>query len=247
MKITLDNKSFTSNFIGPILGINKKGKAAIFTTDDNKIYSITATDSNTVFLHNVFEPASVEDPIKRFNIDLSKLQKGLDCIKSSFPFVDFNISLDKGEKALAYADERIKFNIKLVEDNVINIPKFNITVFETLKPTFDIVIPKESLIALKNANSFASDTSKFYIQKEDDNIYIFFGDKQAKHNDDIKVLISSPHNGELVENIFDTTILNLIFKIGEDVTLKIFENKILSMSVIQDNYTLNYITPKLKQ
>lgn len=246
MKLTLDYKSFIANYIGPIIGINKKGQAAIFT-DDNKIYSISSTETGSVFLHNVFHAASIEDPIKRFNINLSRLQKGLDCVKGNFPFVDFVVSLERGEKALSYADSNIKFNIKLIEDNIINIPKFNIGVFQTLTPTFEIPITQDNLMALKSANAFASETSKFYIQKEDDNVYIFFGDKQEKHNDDIKVLIPNPHSGELVENIFDTTILNLIFKIGENVQLKIYENKILSMSVIQDNYTLNYITPKLKQ
>ena len=153
--------------------------------------------------------------------------------------------IDKG--ILSYKDTTISTNIKLIENSIIAVPKFNVNTFKSFEFNFSTKITQAKVMELKRAMDFASDTSKFYISNEDGKIFITFGDKQVSYSDDIKVVLSDSFDGELTQNIYDISILKLTTRFNNDMLLKIGTNGALCIQLIQPNSELNYITTQLKK
>lgn len=240
MKLTLNLKSFISEFVDPVTEVNKDGKTAIFIAD-GKINTICALKNYTVYLYNEFTPISIENPIERFNVNLAKLSKAL-LLADPGGFV----TLEVDGNNIKYVGNNM-FVIKQIDSNLINIPKFNINILKNMDTVFETSIGKNRIKDLKIAIDVTKQTEKFYIENIDGKIYIMFGDKLQDHQNITKVLINDQFTGEISENVYNTSILNLILKENSDIILKTSSNNALLMQVKNEFSTLNYLTPLLKK
>jgi hypothetical protein len=222
--------------------VNKAGKTAIFI-DENKLYSISAFNENYAYLYNIYTPVEISDKIDRFNLNIEKLKKALFCISNEQQFIDLDVS----SESLSYRDKALNINLRLIEDSVVALPKFNITAFKNFNFPFSTTISSNKLLELRRAMDFASETSKFYLSQEQDGIYVCFADKQTSYNDDIKFLINTEYTGNISENIYDTSIIKLVSRTSNDIEVKIGDNGVCAMVVKGDNSELNYITTRLKK
>jgi hypothetical protein len=242
LKLLLNNKSFIAEFINPILEINKNGKTAIFCDDNRTLHAIYLTDDRTVYLYIRYTPEKITDPIPRFNINLSKLSQALSCIKSTD-----SIILNVDDKKTTYKDDTVAFTVNGTENEEIPTIKFSVAGFENFNVINTFKINQSIINELKRADAFASDTTKFYLEREDDKLYIMFGDKTAKHYNSIKVLIQDNFEENMDEIIYNNPILRLLFRAKGDIAFKVCDNSALIATVTTEKAVANYITTKLKK
>jgi len=240
VKLHLNSKNFQTDFITPILEVIKDGRCAVFC-ENEEIYSVSVVNGLGVYLYNTYKPVKIEEPLPRFNVNLEKLKKGMLCIGNEF--VDFDIE----KSNLSYKDDTVKLSVRLLEDNSVNVVRFNVETFKNFPFDFEMKIAVDDLVALRRSINFAADTTKFYLQQDEESIYILFGDKQAQHSDSIRVFLTKEFKGTIGENIYDTAILNLILKQKDDIHLKVSANGALLMQIERGSSTLRYITTKLKK
>lgn len=244
MILTVNPTTFQKEFLAPILEINKEGKSAIFFEED-RLYSLSQSADHRVILYNTFSPTSVIDLIPRINVNIPRLIKALNCLKKTENFISFEIEGNN----LMYKDDIIKFNFKLLGDNLLKIPAVkaeNITKFPF---TSQIYIDAETMKDIKRVLDFSINTDKFYIDQEGDKIYFYFGDRAADDcnlQDDMRLLISDKFHGEFNSTIFSTEILKFMQKSKNDIVLKIGQNAMLA-EIANDDSTLNYITTSIKK
>lgn len=242
MKILLNNKSFITEFINPILEINKNGKTAIFCDDDKTLHAIYLTDDKTVYLYIRYIPEKIIDPIPRFNINLNKLSQALSCVKNT-DMVLLNIE----ERQVTYKDDTLAFSVNGIENQEIPLVKFSVDAFNKFNVVNKFKINQSIISELKRADAFASDTTKFYLEQEDDKLYIIFGDKTAKHYNSIKVLIQDEFKEDMGEIIYNNPILRLLFRAKGDILFEICDNSALIATISTEKTTASYITTKLKK
>jgi hypothetical protein len=243
VKLKFNSKNFLSEFVAPILEINKSGRTPIFVEDD-KLFSISIFDNNAVYLYNTYKPVSIEEPRARFNISLEKLKKALACVPTSdSPFVEVTVQ----DNTLSYKDEMLSANIRLIEDQLAVVPKFNVETFKKFNFGFKASMTKEKIMDIKRCMDFATETSKFYIKNNEGKLYIIFGDKLTNYNDDITVFLTDKFEGDIAENIYDISILKLTTRFNSDIVVNIADNGALLVKINQDNSELNYITTQLKK
>jgi hypothetical protein len=242
MKIQINPKEFITNFINPINELNKEGKIALFSTDD-ELYSISTTKSRTIHLYNTYRPLLIQDPVQRFSLNTLKLIKGLQCTNSSSPFIELIISLDK--QNCSFTTDEIKFNVRLLDDNMVDVPKFNIAIFNQFQIDHVVNIDSEKINNIKKALEFSSNTSKFYLEQENENLFFYFGDKSTNHNDDIRILVSNSLTMQLPQKAYDIEILELILRFKNDFSMKLNDNGVMYIEVENPNTNLKYITAPL--
>ena len=224
--------------------INKEGKAAIFGTD-TELYSISQTADNRVVLYNTYTPVAIDDPLKRFNINLTRVIKALNCVKQTESFSNFTIA----NNSLSYQDDLIKFNIRLLSDNLMMVPKINPENIKNFPFSSEIYIDSDIVKDIKRVLDFSTSTDKFYIEAEGDKLYFLFGDKAedtANVQDDIRILVSDKFSGTIPSNIFNVNILKLIEKSKNDLVFKVGKNAMM-VNIQNENSTLQYLTTSLKK
>lgn len=244
MIIQINPKEFITEFINPINDLNREGKIALFA-NDKELYSITTTKSRTINLYNTYKPLYIEDSLDRCSLNVLKLIKGLNCLSSEEVLVSLEISKDKGNCSFETKD--IKFNIKLLNDNLVEVPKFNIDIFNKFTIHHKIPIDADKVINIKKALDFSSDTSKFYLEQEDNNVFFYFGDKNSSSNhlDDIRILVSENVTTDIPKKIYDVDILKLVLKFKNDFSMKLNDNGVMYIEVENNNSNLKYITTPL--
>ena len=112
MRIKINPKQFQSEFIGPILDINKAGKTALFCEDSEIYTTFLADDGSSVSFYQRYIPLAIQDPIQRVNVDLNKLSQGLNCITSN----PESIILVLEDKKIKYKDHAVHFEIRTLEN-----------------------------------------------------------------------------------------------------------------------------------
>jgi len=243
MILTVNLRTFHKEFLSPILEVNNLGKAAIFV-NDNELYSISQTTDNKVILYNTYTPVNIEDKIDRFNIKLNSVVKGLNCVNKTELLSTFEVS----NNSFIYKDDLIKFNVRLLSDNMLTVPRINVEVVKAFPFTSEFYLDSAVLFDIKKALDFASTSSKFYIEIQDNKLYFLFGDRSDSANmyDDIKILVTDQFSGSLPNNIFNTDILKLIMKAKTDVVFKIGKHAMMA-ELKTESSTLRYITTSLKE
>lgn len=246
MKITFDLNSFKTEFLNPILEVNKEGKAAIFVEED-KIYCLTAINNNSIVLYNSYKPFRMEDAVTRFNVNLGKLAKAILCAKPQSNLVTITVNQTRENNNLSYEDESTKFNIRLIDDKLITLCSLNKKAIDNLVTDTEIIVTKDALVDIKKASDFASETSKFYIEDIGGKIYFFFGDKLSNSDNGINVLVANEYKGSITQNIYDVAFLDLIRTTKSDILFRLHNNGALIGTVQKDNSTLHYLTTQLKK
>ena len=233
-------KTFQTEFLNPLLEINKDGRVGI-QVKDNKLISIVKGNSESILLSE-YSPILIDDPVDRFFISLSKLDKGIRCIKSE-TFSEFSIE----NNYLEYKDDKLKFNVKLLQPNMIpDSPKIspesitNHPIEGTVKVSYD------DMKEIMRAKSFVSDIKKMYLSQEGEDAIFEFGDREIDHKDNIKVVLKDSCDGTFNSCVYENTILDLFFRNKCDKLFKIGARALI-VDIEQDNSKLTYLTAKLKK
>jgi hypothetical protein len=242
MKIQINPKEFIAHFINPINELNKEGKIAIFT-HDNELYSVSSTKSRTIHLYNTYRPLNISESIDRCSINVLKLIKGLQCINNDETFISLDFSLENG--MCSFSTNDIKFNIRLLDDNLVDVPKFNINTFRQFEVHHSLEISVDKVNNIRKALEFSTDTCKFYLQQEENSVYFYFGDKSATHYDDIKILVTDSATSIIPQKAYDIDILRFILKAKNDFSMKLNDNGVMYIEVENPNTNLKYITTPL--
>jgi hypothetical protein len=243
MLLQINPKCFITEFVNPINELNREGKIAIFCSE-GELYSISTTKSRSISLFNTYKPLDVQDYIGRCNINVLKLIKGLQCVGNDEMFITLEFTEDT--KVCSFATKEIRFNIRLLDDNIVDVPKFNVEIFKKFKVD-SIDISSDKVINIKKALEFSAETSKFYLEQEDENVFFFFGEKNSSSNhlDDIKILVSDQVNTTVPNKIYDIDILRLVLKSKNDFSMKLNDNGVMYIEIENANSNLKYITTPL--
>jgi hypothetical protein len=244
MIIQINPKEFVNEFINPINELNREGKIALFC-DGTNLYSISATKSRTINLYNTYKPLHTEDPVERSSLNVLKLIKGLGCVANDEMFVSLDIS--KENNTLTFATKEIRFNIRLLDDNLVEVPKFNLEVFKKFSVHHEVNINSSKVVNIKKALEFSAETSKFYIEQEDGDVFFYFGDKSStsNHTDDIKIHVAEGVTTKVPNKIYDVDILRLVLKSKNDFSMKLNDNGVMYIEIENNNSNLKYITTPL--
>jgi hypothetical protein len=248
MKLKINPKTFITEFINPVVEINKEGRMAVFYDENRKeIYSVSGTKTESIRLYNTYKCFDVIDPCNRISLNVLRLVKGLQCVGASEQVIDLDIN--NSNKSCSFTSKDIKFNIRLIDDKMVTVPKFNVEVFRKFSVDHTIAVDAESVINIKRALDFSSETEKFYIEQEGTDVYLFFGDKSttSNHTDSIRVLISEGISNNIPSHIYDIDILKLILKTKNDFSINLNNNGIMFIEIQNNNSNLAYITTPLKK
>lgn len=244
MIIQINPKEFVNEFINPINELNREGKIALFC-DGLNLYSVSSTKSRNINLYNTYKPLHLEDCLDRCSLNILKLIKGLGCVANDEMFVSLDIS--KENNTLSFATKEIRFNIRLLDDNLVEVPKFNLEVFKKFSVHHEVNIDASKVVNIKKALEFSSETTKFYIEQEDEDVYFYFGDKSStsNHTDDIKIHVSEGVQTKVPNKIYDVDILRLVLKSKNDFSMKLNDNGVMYIEIENNNSNLKYITTPL--
>ena len=82
MKLHLNLLTFQKEFLSPLLEMNKDGRVSIQIRND-KLVSIVKSASDAILLSE-YTPILIDevDNMDKFHINLSRLEKGIKCVKS---------------------------------------------------------------------------------------------------------------------------------------------------------------------
>lgn len=193
-------------------------------------------------LYTTYTPIKIDDPIDRFNIHLLKLQNGLACVNTD-NFSDLVVK----NNYLEYKDDSIKFNIKLLASNMISdCPKITPDNISKHPIEGTITLTPDNLKDIRKVKQFASESSKFYIQQDNDDAVLEFGDREVDHKDNIKITLPGTCTGAISPCIFETSILDLIQKPKSDIVLKVGQRALI-VEISNANSVQTYLTTKLKK
>ena len=238
MNLIVNVKDFQKNFIKPILDVEKDSKVAVFSEADS-IYALCKKDG--VILYSTFVPNTIDEPLPRFNINLAQLKKGLDCLKDKEM-----ISLKVKGREMSYSDDLLRFNVKLLEDSVIPPVNQNLRRMENFEYPTQFTITPETMNDLKKAKGFST-SPKFYVACEDGKIFFTLADKLTSHDNEISVFITDQYKGEVKENIYEISVLDLLCEFKCDIVVKIMENGSLMFEIVSPSSTLRYLVLALKK
>lgn len=251
MIIQLNPKEFISEFVNPINDLNREGKIALFCSD-GELYSISTTKSKTIYLYNTYKPLNIEDPIERCSLNIQKLVKGLGCVSSDEMFVTLEIKKDQSDingNTCSFSSRDIRFTIRLLEDLLIEVPKFQVSVFKKFEVHHVVNIDAAKVSNIKKALDFAIDSPKFHVEQEGSDVFFYFGEKNStsNHSDGIKILVAENVETQVPNKIYDIDLLRLVLKFKNDFSLKMNDNGAVYVEIENNNTNLKYITTPLKK
>jgi hypothetical protein len=246
MQIQINPKEFINYFINPINEMTKSGKIAIFTKED-LLYSVSANDSTTIILYNTYRPLSIQNTLDRFSINVVKMVKGIQCATTDSSFITLSIAEDPASPACSFSTKDIKFNIRLLEDNLVSVPKFNVANIDNFESQHVVNISAERVANIKKAMDLSSDNCKFYLEQQGELLYFYFGDKNStsNHTDNISVLVAEDVKTEIPKKVYDVDLLRSVLKGKNEFTMNLKDNGVMYIEIENPNSNLKYITTPL--
>lgn len=244
MKIQLSPKEFISHFVNPLTEVNKNSNISLFCKDDI-IYCVVSTDSDKIHVYCTYKPLCIENPLDRCSLAISKLVKGLQCVPSEETTVPIEFDSEKG--TCSFNTKEIRFNIRLLNDNMVTPPRINIDSFLKFPHHHTIDVNHSRVSNIKKAMEFDSNTYKFYIDQEDDSVYFFFGEKNStsNHRDDIRILVADNIKTKIPNRGYDIDILRFVLRQKNDFSIKMNDNGVIYIEIENQNTNLKYITSPL--
>lgn len=221
--------------------MNKEGRTTV-QVNNNQLISIVKSQSDAILLSS-YNPITIEDAADKFHINLSRLDKGVRCVKS-----DSFSKLIIENNYLEYKDDKLKFNIKLLSPNTIpDVPKISVDSVEKHPIDGTVKVSHDEMKEMMRAKSFSPENKKMYIYQEDDTTAVFeFGDRELDHKDNMKFYLKDTCSGKFDTCIFESSILDLFFRNKCDKLFKIGARALI-VDIEQENSKLTYLTPKLKK
>jgi predicted SnoaL-like aldol condensation-catalyzing enzyme len=239
LRLQINPKTFQTDFIKPFLEVNKNGRCAIQTEDDY-VFSNQRTEDGQTGIHVRYQTKFLE-PLPRFNIDLTQLEAALKCVADK-ELVELEIT----KQSISYADEKIKFKIRTIEDVMVPLFKFDHKKHADIPGFLVFDLPPKITIDIKKAMDFASTSLKFYLYSDDKKLFIHFGDKKQKHLNNVDILIKDNLDKDVEERIYNVAFMRLILSQKNLMSLKLEESGVLQASSVDGPNKVIYRTAKLK-
>lgn len=242
MKIILNPKKFINEFIKPIKELKPDGKVSIFY-EDGYLYSIVHTvEKDYAHLYIKYVPLLIENPFEKININLSQLEKGLDCIKNE---ENVELEIKKESRELVYKSPTIKFSIKLLEESMM--PSVNLMPkqADTVKFDTEFSICKSTMDDLMKARKF-SDTSAFHTKIEEGRLYFVFCPMEQvnSHNDSISIFVTE--NNDVPQQNYSVELLDLIGNTKNDSILKFLKKGVFVVRIDTESTIQTYLFSPVK-
>lgn len=242
MKLQINPKEFKKHFIEPIMDIEKEGKVSIYC-DGSIVFGITSNKASSITLYNTYAPLYIEDPEQRISLNIMKLVKGLDCVGSE----DLFISLDISPDICSFSTKNLKFNIRLLDNNLVAAPKFDREIFAKFPTHHEIAVDQDRVGNIKKSMDFSPTNGKFYLVQDGELVYFFFGDRSStsNHTDDIQVLVAEDVKTSIPTKIYDVDILRMALRHRNNFSIKLNDNGVMYIEIENPNSNLKYITTPL--
>jgi hypothetical protein len=238
MQLILEKNNFINSFISPLSRISNSCKITIGT---DRLTGIVVGETGTPILISKYNMPISEGIGKSINIlDLKKFKQIINCINES----NIELNIDNNFSTLKYSDKHMSFKMHLSEDNLM--PKISISEskIDSIKHDVCLDIPKEEILKLIKASSFATEAKKVYFYIKDNTLFAELTDRTVSEFDSlIFSLIEDVQNKTINDIPFDFTILRyLVSHNAESIKLKINnEFKVLFFEIDETPIINNYI------
>jgi len=242
MTFKINRKRAITEFINPLLAINRNGMGTLFFKND-QVYTIYSSVIDEVHFYSTFTLEEFADGLEKINLDISKLRQALECIADDL--VVLRVETINNFSFLTYCGADHSFRIRLLTDASVAPPAFNpfsLLAYKKIQAEFSL--DEKQYQILKKGLSFSSEHKKFGLETENSNLYLFFGDKKQNHLDGMKILISSNNSFAIKEHVYRLDFLDRILSVKEGVNIKILD--IGSIIASNKTNTTIYCTSKNK-
>lgn len=216
LKIT-NRDGFLNNFLLPL---SKVTESAVLTVAEKKITSLISTSDNTVIVNAVYNDDNI-NVAKTLNIpDIKKFCRIIQCIDVQ------SFDLDISSNNISFSSKAVRFKYHLYDDNIISVPKLNLSKLDKLDFDGEFTLTHPSIIALIKGSTIATDTSKIYISVNDNELLGELTDKTRANTDSYGLIVSEDYQGTQ----FSTAIpLNFeIFRIISSIKFDTIKGKLVS-------------------
>jgi len=229
MQLNITNKEdFLNNFLTPL---SKVTDSAVLNIQQGSVTSLIATNDNTVIVNAKYTDESITT-IKTLNIpDIKKFCRILQCIDQP------SFSLELNANSISYSSSSVRFKYHLYDDNIIPVPKLNLSKIDKLDFNGEFNLAYASVIALIKGSTIATDTNKIYLTVRNTELFGELTDKARANTDSYGLLIADDYKGVQ----FNTAIpLNFeIFRIISSMKFNSIKGRLVSeMGVFTFDTTL---------
>ena len=241
MKITIDKKSFTNDFLKPINKVTERG---VIKINKNNATALVNESSSPLFLYcDTKINCKVEDGVVLSIGDFQKLLKAINCIEEEEPTFEIK------SNHLHYSSPNLKFKYHLLEDGVITAPTFNLQKLEALKFDTTFSISKDVIKNIIRNSTFTSDSTKIYFYTQDEKVFCELNDRTISNLDMINMLVSDSFTGNPLKTAFPLRLDwfdNFTSLEFEEISVKYNStNNVVIFHIETKNTTLKYIVSTL--
>ena len=179
---------FVNNFIYPVSLIAEKAKVIC----DKVTASIVNTPDNMVVLYAKYKD-NISDKVENVNIpDLKKFIRMMAaCTVDDTGIID----IPKKDNKLTHKSKGLKFEYYLLDDAYI--PRVPLSKEKIEALTYDTTfhVPTEKLQEILKLSSITTDTEKFYLYTEDENVCVDLDDKERQNITNMSIVIADVFGG----------------------------------------------------
>lgn len=181
-----DKDGFLNNFLVPL---SKVTDSAVISIQPGAITSIIATNDNTVIVNAKYTDENIE-ATKTLNIpDIKKFCRILQCIDSN------TFALELNSNSISYSSNSVRFKYHLYDDNIISVPKLNLSKIDKLEFDGNFTLSYNSIISLIKGSTIATDTNKIYLSVRGNELFGELTDKARANTDSYGLMISDTYEG----------------------------------------------------
>ena len=243
MILKINNREgFIKNFLTPISRLTTTTTLDI----ENNISTLAHNNSN-IFLKAMYNITWDDHPQAGLLClpDTNKLIKILSCLEEE------NIELKINDNCINYNNGKgNRFRYHLFDDSLQTNTPFDFDKIKTLEFETSFIFTKEKNNNMLKALPFVTETSKVYIETEDNNVYAELADKKLQNTDSYTILISDKLKGQPLsyELILDIELFRLISTLNYD-NAEIYINnkfKMLLLKLNIDECELTFVSTSYK-
>lgn len=231
--LTVEKDSFL-NFAKAIKKIND---TAIFVVKENKMSVLTCTPDNVTIFYGTARVEATNDLALNIT-SVAKLIKAIEQIRTDEPIVKFVINSNN----LEYKSPQLRFKIHLLDNGIISQP--SITIKKIIDLNFDT---RFSATALKlselcSLSVFNTESNKVYLSSRDGKVFADLTDKTADNTDSMEFEFADSTDFDECSMSVDF-FRCLSYTTNSTITININNApSVVAIDVINDNYSLKYIT-----
>jgi hypothetical protein len=160
-----------------------------------------------------------------------------------------DIVLNIEGRSISYKSDSLRFDVRTLENEMVPLPKFNPKKMEEYPNILgEFQLNQKIVQELKKADVFTSDSMKFYLEKDDDKLYVTFGDKLQSNLNSATVLLRDNFTNEIPTLIYNAEALRSMFKMkNSNISVRILDSGALLFITKTDISKSIFYATKLKQ